>query len=250
MWSLPDIKRLNAEAAEKARIKGETLSEPGAEKQGDMLTGEFTELPEPIVEPNEEDYEECEWCEDRAEHTLEWYDIFSDDPKGEMNLCEEHYEDRIYSDSYFECDTCDRLMIMNYTWENYYVVGDGYIQCLRCAFEEFIKEPTIAITKDNVDDIMEDIAERRFDALEEICPHLIAVSSTYWEDSLEFQSNHEFSGWEKDGTLGTLGTSWVRFTNDIRLAVREYGTVYLIHSAYQFSISIGIYTPKQKGDLS
>jgi len=248
MWSLPDIKRINAVAEERARLKREALAGPGSEKQGDMLTGEFMEFPELPLDPDDENYEECEYCEEAAEHTLEWFDIFSDDPKGELHLCEDHYEDQLYSDSYFECDTCNRLMIMNYTWENYYRVGDGYIQCLKCAFKEFIEEPTNAITMDNLDEVMDDIAERRLEALGERCPHLIAVGSDYWKEYLNFEANHEFSEWEPGGTLGT---SWVRFSNDIRLAVRDTGIVYLImDAAYQWSISIGIYVPITKEAIS
>jgi hypothetical protein len=104
MWSLPDLKRLN-EDAEKFNS---TLNQI-------VITGK-TEDGEPLV---------CEWaghdgkCEGEV-RAYEYYDIFSDVPKGYLALCEKH--DGYYgspSEGYFECDACQKIFIENYTWELY-----------------------------------------------------------------------------------------------------------------------------------
>lgn len=68
--------------------------------------------------------------ESRADSSFLVYDIFSDDPKGILNLCNNHVG---YSsdptEGYFTCACCQRVMVENYTWEYYRVERDGETVC-------------------------------------------------------------------------------------------------------------------------
>src|SRR5208282_17026 len=69
------------------------------------------------------------------------FDIFSDDPKSTLTLCERH--DGYYgspSEGYFTCADCGRVMVENYTWELYYHdTPDGRL-CLPCAAKRHIED--------------------------------------------------------------------------------------------------------------
>lgn len=211
------------------------------EQQGDLFTGEFLDPPKLVADPALEDVEECEYCGSPATVKTTWYDIFSDESKGEICMCEDHYEEQIYFEGFFECVSCERLMINNYSWENYYILTEDGPVCLKCAFEKFIENPTNAITADNVDDVLIDIRTRKLKALAELAPHLIACGVTYHKDSLKFITNYDFTD------FGGVEGLWVAFGNDIRLAIKEHGAVYLIlDAAYQFNVSIGIYVSKRE----
>src|SRR5712692_11245511 len=124
MWSLPDINRMNSEAASQKRQLERAL------KSG-KLDGKKLE---------------CEWkghdaeCEGELRH-YPWFDIFSEDPKGILTLCERH--DGYYgspSEGYFECEGCNRVMVENYTWELYYVIHEGSQLCLPCYAQEVLND--------------------------------------------------------------------------------------------------------------
>jgi hypothetical protein len=114
MWAPPNIKRLNEEAAKDAEA-----------------TEALAETPEKV---------ECLYCDQPATEAWPYYDIFSEDPKGVVGLCEEHAQDGT-PEGYFWCDGCGRLMIENYTWETYYVHTDDGAYCLRCYAEAEIENP-------------------------------------------------------------------------------------------------------------
>ena len=55
-------------------------------------------------------------CQSRATRSHLVYDIFSDDPKGVLHLCETH--DGYSGDpveGYFTCEDCERVIAENYT---------------------------------------------------------------------------------------------------------------------------------------
>src|SRR5690348_12408001 len=100
MWSLPDINRMNSEAFQ-LKNKLEEAARTGT-LDGEKLKCEWEGHSEP--------------CDGELRHYL-WYDIFSDDPKGILTLCEHH--DGYYgspSEGYFTCEDCERVMTENYTW--------------------------------------------------------------------------------------------------------------------------------------
>src|SRR5450759_2645389 len=98
MWSLPEITRLNSEAhTGKRRLIAQA---------------------ERVNRSNATD-EKCEHCEARATSATPWFDIFSNDPKGLLFECDECRDRYGAPEGYFHCEGCDRLLIENYTWEQY-----------------------------------------------------------------------------------------------------------------------------------
>jgi len=99
MWSLPDIVRMNDAAAEAAKTK--TYEQQAAH-------------------PQEHQCLVCEWQgkETPAEIGYVVHDIFSDDPKDALFVCED-CDGATGSpvEGYFECGDCYRVMPENYTWE-------------------------------------------------------------------------------------------------------------------------------------
>src|SRR5438105_3862369 len=73
MWSLPDIQRLNAEAASATARK--TILK--------AVHQHLDSLGNPI---------HCDYCGNEAEAVTPWFDIFGDDAKGVVALCQEHYD--------------------------------------------------------------------------------------------------------------------------------------------------------------
>ena len=106
MWSLPDIVRMNAEAASaSAREALLGAVRKHLDSQGNPI--------------------HCDYCGNQAEEVSPWFDIFSDAAKGVVAMCQEHYD--AYGpapEGYFWCDGCERLMVENYTWELYGVCTD------------------------------------------------------------------------------------------------------------------------------
>jgi len=98
------------------------------------------------IDPQTKKSFECESCGEvlskggkaiEGAHIEEYYDPFSDDPKGYAALCEKHEE--FIHESYFTCDDCGRLVVNNYTWEMYSVNDPvtGAMVCSRCAAKRF-----------------------------------------------------------------------------------------------------------------
>ena len=118
MWSLPDISRMNANAA---RAGAKRLEREAARKR----------------KPN------CERCDclgrkRPAEVSFLMYDIFSADPKDVLHLCHDCVgQSGDPWEGYFTCDGCGRVMVENYTWERYQTELDGVSLCLKCAAERF-----------------------------------------------------------------------------------------------------------------
>ena len=206
MWSLPDIKRLNAAA-----------------KEG-------------IQEDTEA---ECMYCEKKHTIAYEYYDIFSDDPKGFIYLCEDH--DNYYgspAEGYFYCDSCERTMVENYTWENYYHVYDsGEIACLNCFFDNEIQDPANWILKTDYEKNKEHYTDFEYIRTRK---HLIPNSGNHWKSKLEFIDNFEFDAMDGHQISGYSAAE------NIEKALQDHDKCILIlDSAYQFAVSIGVYVEKK-----
>lgn len=209
MWDLPNIKRMNEEAAKAAKQRKRR-------KKFDPCKGKT-----------------CLYCKEQATHADEFFDIFSDDPKGFIFTCDQHYEDYGGAhEGYFVCDSCGRTHVENYTWESYVIVLDDEILCLRCAFEKYVK---------NEDHWLREVPPdgMGLDALKEI-PHLIAVDSDYWRDHLTFIGNAEFDAMDGHQISGDDLTEMVEKT------LAEHGScIVLLDAAYQFAVSFGVYVRKE-----
>ncbi len=220
MWSLPDIKRLNDEAVKNASKLNKALE-----------TGYLDGIKI-----------KCDWCDKPADAIYSWYDVFSDDPKGIIGLCEEH--DYYYgspSEGFFICDDCERVFITNYTWELYYTdTEDGERICLNCAFDRYIKE------KENWIISLKEVNWERVIRSH----HIIPAAGKHWEDYLIFVGNVEFDSLTGEKITGFSSTSTKEdglkdLWELIKKALSEHKQCILIlDAAYQFAVSIGVYVKK------
>ncbi len=226
MWSLPDIIAMNNAAAEEGHRK---------QLERAVKTGKLDG--EPV---------ECEYCERPAVRLDEYYDIFSDDPKGVVGLCERHSEDYGTPEGYFRCDGCYKLHVENYTWENYYHVTDGEILCLNCYAREVVEDPEswIGLTDAEIEDV--DFARIRH------APHIMAVKHegrVCEEHGLEFVGNVEFDSMSGGAVRSSSHSdptpdAGAEELRDLLRLAREAGktrALLVLDGAYQFAVSIGVY---------
>jgi hypothetical protein len=221
MWSLPDINRMNSEAS-KEKAKLERAAQTGRLDRKKL---------------------KCEWkghdknnvCEGELRKYL-WYDIFSDDPKGILTLCERH--DGYYgspSEGYFECEQCNRVFIENYTWERYQAVHEGSSLCLPCFAYEVLHDEDrwIPLTDASIDRVT--FADVRK------APHCIGVEMPV-PNEIRFVSNVEFDSTDghciSGGGLDELKDTLRTLRNE-----GETRAILILDAAYQFAVSIGVYAP-------
>jgi hypothetical protein len=216
MWSLPNINRLNEEAAKNAKkivreLKSKKVSLEKCEHNcNGYCSGEIRKYP--------------------------WYDIFSDDVKGILYLCEVH--DGAHGDpdeGYFQCDDCKRTFIENYTWEYYrHITDDGEVICLNCYFDRELENEENWVDKSFLK-LNEDEVFARIRAAK----HLIPVEGKHWQKHLNFIDNCVF-----DSTNG-MQISGDKLQDIVRKALKQYKEVMLImDSCFQFAVSVGCYARK------
>ena len=234
MWSLPDINRLNKSAADAAfQAKCDKEVKGKAKLQ-------------------------CEFCDKPATKTSRqyWYDIFSNDPKGVIGLCQEHENDfGSIPEGYFYCDACGRLFIQNYTWENYFTEGeDGELVCLNCAAEKYVRNQDNWINLEGEEDL--DFPGQIFSpAIEELdfervrkAPHIIAVEGPIPDGIEKFDSVtlDSFSGGRVTGFSSSESSpdGGVSEMQDILRKARDAGhseALLILDGGFQFCVSIGVY---------
>ena len=221
MWSLPDIKALNTRAASEAS----------------KLKRAATSKRKP----------KCEhWkCSSRATRSYLVYDIFSDDPKAVLHLCERH--DGYSGDpieGYFTCTQCNRVMVENYTWEYYRVEHDGEAICLKCAAEAYFSDPKNWIKPQEVKSvILEPGGAPLFDAKSGVlnvahCRHVLGVEQPL-PAGIKFVENAEFDSCDGHQISG-------RRLLDMISDLDGRPFVPVLDAAYQFAVSIGIYVRVEK----
>lgn len=219
MWSLPDINRMNSEAA------GQKTKLERAAQTGHLDRKKL----------------KCEWnghdkhCQGELRHYL-WYDIFSDDPKGILTLCQAH--DGYYgspSEGYFECADCNRVMIENYTWERYYAFhGDSQL-CLPCYAGEILADDNrwIPLTDERIDALtFSDVRK---------APHCIGVEMPVPKE-IRFINNVEFDSMDGHCISGG-GLDELKHTLHQLQDEGETKAILILDAAYQFAVSIGVYAP-------
>ncbi len=219
MWSLPDIQRMNAEAASEKK-KLERSVRTGILDRKKLV---------------------CEWaghdgkCDGELRHYL-WFDIFSNDPKGILTLCERH--DGYYgspSEGYFECGGCNRVMIENYTWEYYFADTDAGRLCLQCYAQEVLNDEDywIPLTDQRIESLtFNDVLKT---------PHCIGVKMPVPKE-IRFVNNVEF-----DSSTGQCisGGGLEELKETLRQLQDEGETraILILDAAYQFAVSVGVYAP-------
>lgn len=226
MWSLPDIARLNSRASH-LKVALQNAVETGF-LDGTRLTCEH----------------ESDSCTDDLQHYL-WYDIFSDDPKGVLTLCERH--DGHFgspTEGYFTCDDCQRVMIENYTWERYETTtNDGESLCLPCAAERYIADEAnwMELTPENIEAM-------DFKRVRE-AKHVVGVRMPVPKSIRQY-----CQGVTLDSSSGALVTGFsscadspdsaVHALRDELTAAMEDGhkrALLILDGGYQFAVSIGVY---------
>lgn len=240
MWSLPDINRMNNEAAS-AKGNLEAALETGT------LNGEKLEC-------------ECKsWgredCNGELYHYL-WYDIFSNDPKGILSLCEHH--DGYFgspTEGYFTCSACEKVFIDNYTWELYYVLTDCEQLCLPCyAAEELTKDENwIQLTDEAINGLTFDRVRK--------AKHLIGVRMPVPKGIQEFGEGVTLDSSTGGKVVGftTATHSTEPGVEDLKDTLREAKgeghkrAILILDGGYQFAVSIGVYvdteTKKSQGSV-
>jgi hypothetical protein len=213
MWSLPDINALNARAKSCATAYDRESNPPKKHKHA------------------------CDHCGKRAVHHRKYYDIFSDDAKGVLHLCDQHED---YQEGYFTCDCCGRFMVENHTWEYYRVSdGNGGVECLTCAAKNYFADPASAIDPKLVRAVVlepDSVPQLLFNPKTGVLNlakvrHVLGVKQPA-PKGIEFVENFENAN--EQGT----------FDNAAILACikdQDRPVYVVLDAAYQFSVSIGIY---------
>jgi hypothetical protein len=203
MWSLPDLDRLNNEAA----------------RNKQALT---VQLRQPKNYP-------CDGCAIPATAGELYYDIFSDDPKGAIFLCDDHKNSP--KEGFFVCEVCERLLIENYTWERY--EKDG--MCLSCAAKLFFDRKDNWIDPKEVKEIIYEQGAPQFeDGRLNVfaAPHVLGVRQPV-PKGIQFIANAEFDGFDGHQISG------FDFETKLRSLDRPFALV--LDAGWQFAVSIGIY---------
>ncbi len=213
MWSLPDIKSLNARAAANVpalKRKAKQKRKPNCEVYG---------------------------CDCRAVESVEWFDIFSDDPKGLVHVCAEHPADSV--EGHFTCEDCQRIMITNYTWELYQVSIEGATVCLKCAAEQHFADESNWIDPSAVKDVVlhDGPPTKLFDPATGVlniarCRHVLGVKQPV-PARVKFHDNAEFDAMNGRQISGQPLLDVIQELKEPFCPVLD--------AAYQFAVSIGIY---------
>ena len=212
MWSLPEINRLNANAAANAK----KLRREAAGKR----------------KPN------CEihGCTCRASQSTLWYDIFSDDPKGVIHTCVEHTAED--DPELFRCENCERVMLDHYTHERYRVELHGDVLCLKCAADRYFDIPRHWIEPQNVKRVVLKPGEGElFNTTMGVlniahCPHVLGVKQPL-PAGIELYDNAEFDSCDGRQISGYSLLDIVRRLDQPFCPVLD--------ATYQFAVSVGIY---------
>lgn len=203
MFSLPDLNRLNAEAA---RNKHDLVAQVGPPEN-----------------------HTCEVCALPAIAGGLYYDIFSDDPKGAIFLCEDHKES--INEGLFVCDACNRRMIENYTWERY--EKDGL--CLRCAAKLHFENEDNWINPKDVREILYEQGSPLFETGQLnvfAAQHVLGVKQPV-PKGIKFVANAEFDSFDGHQISG------FDFESKLRSLDRPFALV--LDAGWQFAVSVGIY---------
>lgn len=214
MWSLPNINSLNANAKSCATAYNDILA--AVRKGGDHE-------------------HKCENCGAHADHAELVFDIFSDDAKDLLTLCDSCYNRGADESGNFRCEHCDRLMVENYTWELYRVEMNGETWCAACAAKEYFGDDDNLIDASEIQSVVMDKSKPLFkNGVLNIAKakHVLCVEQPTPE-GVRFLKN-----WEFDSYTGHQ-ISGCNMLNDLKLLGGEVFIV--MDGAYQFACSIAAY---------
>ena len=165
------------------------------------------------------------------------YDIFSDDPKDVLYLCDNcDGQSGDPWEGYFTCADCSRVMVENYTWERYCTTRGDDTVCLACAAKEHFAEAANWIDPRAVVSVeLEPEGGPLFaDGVLNVarCRHVLGVSQPI-PDSVCFVDNFEFDSMDGHQISG----------GDMLDSIHELSVPFcpVLDAAYQFAVSIGLY---------
>jgi hypothetical protein len=215
MWSLPNIKAMNAQAAAQAsKIRRAARRGPGKRQT-------------------------CEYrgCQERAVESAPWFDIFSEDPKGLVHVCAGHNPWDV--EGFFLCDECQRVICDHITWERYQVELNDRVLCLACAAEEHFQDPTNWIDPRQVREVgLSDNGAPLFSRETGFlnlarCRHVLGVEQPL-PAGIKFADNAEFDSMDGHQISGER-------LLDVIAALDGQEFCPVLDAAYQFAVSIGFY---------
>jgi hypothetical protein len=215
MWCLPNIVSLNARAAANAKNLKRALRRGPGKRQKCEVYG----------------------CQQHAVESVPWFDIFSDDPKGLIHVCEACPADAV--EGFFRCEACERVMIDHITWERYEVVVGGRTLCLACAAEEYFADPVNWIDPKLVKEVGFDRnGAPLFNPATGFlnlarCRHVLGVKQPL-PAGIKFHDNAEFDSCDGRQISGDNLLNIVQ-----GLDAQPFCPV--LDAAYQFAVSIGFY---------
>jgi len=228
MWSLPDIQRMNERAAAQSRqVKREAARKrkPQCSHYG---------------------------CEQRAAKSFLYYDIFSNQPKGVVHVCDRHHNGlQPDDDELFFCEGCQRVMVDHYAWERYQVVIGDTVLCLKCAAKQYFSDPKNWIDPKLVKSVVVEPYDPRKNGTNTPLfsprtgklnvarsPHVLGVKQPL-PRGIAFVENAEFDRMEGHQISGRSLLGVIRELNQPFAPVLDAG--------WQFAVSIGIYVRSGAG---
>jgi hypothetical protein len=233
MWALPNIAVLNEEAHRKA------------------VSGEFDRAIEELIDPDTGEPAQCMYASEECDGGLRgelYYDIFSEDPKGVIFLCERHWG--YYgspAEGYFCCSDCGRTFIENYTHEMYsHNTEDGTI-CLNCWAQRVINDSSrwIELTEEAIESV-------DFETLRK-APHIFAVGGPrHGLERIGVVTFDSMTGGRVTGLTSceSSPSGGVKEIKKILRRAMEMGyqrALLVLDGAYQFAVDIGVYVdPKDR----
>ena len=212
MWSLPDISKLNESAVKEYEARKD-------KPVNELLKGK-----------------ECQICgTEKATTATDYYDIFSDTPKGQIFTCDDCYPEQ--EGDLFYCQSCKRYHVSNYTRELYHTTNEfGEDICLNCALDAALEDADNFIYQKGVGKIdFEKVKQAK---------HLIPVEGKYWKEKLEFEGNVEFDSSSGQCISGGGIDELKSLCRDAVKKSKSKRCILILDAAYQFAISIGVYYEK------
>lgn len=215
MWALPNIREMN---------------------RGAKSRGAKAQIRRALTRPETVECTEC--GTHKAVSAQPYFDVFSDDPKGIVAMCERCEQDYGSTpEGYFTCEQCGRLFVENYTWERYeaYIESFGSV-CLNCYRDWYLgdDEHWLALDEQTIDGLEIETVRH--------APHLLAVGMDTPKNLRQIGDGALFDSYSGEGVNWGLA----RLKAELQAARKRGATraVLILDAAYQFCGHIGVYVER------
>lgn len=214
MFALPDIVRLNEEAARIAKVG----------PQG-----------------------ECEGCCDRpADRLFEYYDPYSPDPKF-VQLCDRCDDTWYENGGYFYCERCDKCYIENYTWEPFITISNGELLCLPCRADLFFADEAAWLTTEAEVEQLTFAGLRSLPHVDAAGPGIVLPSGILRVEDCGSTADSLSGGLVTGFTSSSTHDALVKdLQNELRRALIDHQAVTVaIGAIYQFAVWFQVYAKEK-----